>query len=451
MSSDKPASSSTAPEANALGATTPQRFTGPLPSVLAEQDPARYRPMLRALFVVHLVTAAGFNVVLPFLPLYVKELAPATMGTAFWSGVIFAAPAFTMMIASPIWGQVADRFGRKPMLVRATFAGGLVLAMMGLARSVTQVSLLRALQGMLTGYQAASNALVAATVPRTIAGGAMGFLRTGTWVGVGVGPLVGGLVAENFGFRASFYVTGGLLMLSTALVMVFVKEQFIPPRQAKRGFFRSYRELIARPGLRHLYGISFLDSAARAALMPVFPLFIRHLLGKPKAGTATVTGLLLGLRAIAGSLASMRVGRLGDRIGHGKVVVISTIILCLLYAPQPFVNAAWQLVALHVLIGVFAVGLVPGVGALFALQAPEGQQGAVFALESSIDALGRTLGPMIGAAITMTFGLRGTFAAVALFYGVLIVVAAPLYRVVAEPMTPSPAPPAGAEPSKETK
>lgn len=415
--------------------TDPRRFVGPLPALLAEQDPRRYRPMLRALFAVHLITASGFNVVLPFLPLYVKKLAPAaTLGTAFWAGIIFSAPALTMMIASPIWGRVADRFGRKPMLVRATFAGGLVLTLMGLARNVIQVSLLRALQGMLTGYQAASNALVAATVPRTLAGGAMGFLRTGTWVGVGVGPLVGGVVAETFGFRASFYVTGGLLMLSTALVIAFVKERFIPPRQAKKGFFSSYRELIARPGLRQLYGMSFLDSLARSALMPVFPLFIRHLLGKPEAGTATVTGLLLGLRAIAGSLASMRVGRLGDRIGHGKVVVVSTIILCALYAPQPFVTAAWQLVALHVLIGIFAVGLVPGVGALFALQAPEGQQGAVFALESSIDALGRSIGPMVGAAITMSFGHRGTFGAVALIYGLLIVVASPLYRVVAEPV-----------------
>lgn len=370
------------------------------------------------------------------MPLYISHLKPPNLGTAFWSGVIFAAPALTMMLTAPFWGVLADRFGRKPMLLRATLAGSVVLAVMGLARSVVQVALLRGLQGMVTGYQAASNAIVAATVPRNIAGGAMGFLRTGTWIGVGIGPLLGGVVGELFGFRASFFFTSASLALSALLVAIFVRERFIPPR--KKGGLATYGELWAVPALRRLYAVSLIDSLARAALMPVFPLYVRYLLGRPMAGTATVTGILLGVRSLAGAIASPRVGRLGDRVGHGRVVVVATMILAVLYAPQPFLNAAWQLVVLHGLIGIVGVGLVPGVGALFALEAPDGKQGAVFALESSIDALGRTIGPMLGATISMAFGSRATFGAVALLYGLLIVVAWPLRSVVSDPIVESP-------------
>ena len=389
--------------------------------------------MLRVLFLVHLLTAAGFNFVLPFLPLYVRELRGPIVGTAVWSGVIFAAPAFTMMLFSPLWGVFADRYGRKPMLVRATLAGAVVLALMGLCRTVTQLALLRALQGMVTGYQAASNALVAATVPRRLAGGSLGFLRTGTWIGVGIGPLIGGVVGEYWGIRQSFWVTSAALALSGLLVLIVVQENFIASGTRRSGMAQTYRALLKVPALAHLYAISFLDSLARSAMLPVFPLYVRHLMRKRGTqGVASTTGLLLGMRAFAGTVSSRYLGRVGDRIGHGRVVALSTLILLVLYLPQPFLTAPWQLVVLHVLIGFAAVGLVPGVAALFALNAPEGSEGATFALESSIDALGRTIGPMVGAAVAHAFRLHSVFGLVALLYLALAIAAWPLRHVTAD-------------------
>lgn len=392
--------------------------------------------MLRTLFAVHLITAAGFNFVLPFLPLYVRELHGAK-GSTFWSGVVFSAPALTMMLASPIWGIVADRWGRKKMLIRATLAGAISLSLMGMARNVFQLGLLRAMQGALTGYQAASNALVAATVPREMVGGSLGLLRTGTWIGVAVGPLLGGVVGEFFGIRTSFFVTGSLLAISTFLVIIFVNETFVSKTGPKRGMFSTYYHLIRIPALFHLYTLSFLDSLARSALLPVFPLYIRILMkdGYTKRGdrgVALMTGVLLGFRAFAGSVSSHHVGKLGDKIGHGRVVFYAALFLTLLYFPQPFLTDEWELIILHIAIGFAAVGLVPGVAALFAHEAPEGDQGATFGLEASVDAFARTIGPLFGAYIATRLGLRSVFGVAAFLYLVLTLIAIPLRKTVAE-------------------
>ena len=151
-----------------------------------------------------------------------------------------------------------------------------------------------------------------------------------------------------------------------------------------------------------------------------------------KSDVATVTGLLMGLRAVAGAVTSIWVGRLGDRIGHGRVVVVAAAALFLLYIPQAFVTAPWQLVVLQTFAGIAGVGIIPGLGALISLYTPEGSSGATFGLESSVDGLARTIGPMIGAALVAFSGFSGAFLVVAAAYVVLTLVSLPLYRVVAE-------------------
>ena len=168
-----------------------------------------WRRNLYVLFMVQVLSVAGFSLVFPFLPLYVAELGVATKGSvAFWSGLVFSAQAVTMMVSSPIWGAVADRYGRKPMLVRATLGGAVMVVLMGFAQSAEQLVLIRIVQGMLTGVVSATSALVAATVPKEKSGESLGLIQTGIWVGVAVGPLIGGLVSVALGYRASFWITG---------------------------------------------------------------------------------------------------------------------------------------------------------------------------------------------------------------------------------------------------
>ncbi len=184
---------------------------------------------LYIMFVAQLLTAVGFSVIFPFLSLYVTELgSSSSLSVEFLAGAVFSAQALTMMIASPIWGAVADRYGRKLMVQRAMFGGAVIMLLMGFARTGEELVLLRALQGLITGTVAASNALVASVAPRRRSGYAMGLLLMGQTTGIAIGPLIGGVLADAFGYQLTFVVTSVLLLVGGILVFFGVEERFTP-------------------------------------------------------------------------------------------------------------------------------------------------------------------------------------------------------------------------------
>ena len=180
--------------------------------------PANWKRILYITVFAQIVTSIGFSSFFPFLPLYVAELgADSQLSVEFLAGLAFSGQAFMMMIASPVWGAVADRYGRKLMVERAMFGGAIVIGLMAFARSAEELVVLRGIQGLITGVIGAHNALVAAVVPRERTGYAMGLLQVGLGIGVALGPLIGGLVADLFGYRATFYVTSLMLFVSGIL------------------------------------------------------------------------------------------------------------------------------------------------------------------------------------------------------------------------------------------
>ncbi|MCK4315628.1 MAG: MFS transporter, partial [Anaerolineae bacterium] len=198
-------------------------------TIIISKSPVSWRRNLLAIWFAELVAIIGFTVVIPLLPLYVQELGvQGEQEIRIWSGVIFSAQAVTMAIFGPIWGALSDRYGRKVMVERAMFAGAILITLMGLAQSVQQLVLLRALQGALTGTVTAANVLVATTAPRERVGYALGMLQMAIYAGASAGPLLGGLVADHFGYRVAFWITGALLFLAALGVLVFVKEEFHP-------------------------------------------------------------------------------------------------------------------------------------------------------------------------------------------------------------------------------
>ncbi len=389
-----------------------------------------WRKTLYILFAAQVVSMAGFSMVFPFLPLYIKQLGVAGWGSVeFWSGFVFSAQAITMMISAPFWGAVADRYGRKLMLARATLGGAVILTGMGFVQSAEQLAFLRGLQGFVTGTIPAANALVAAATPKEHTGEALGFLQTGAWIGVAVGPLIGGVIGDAVGFRESFWITGGLLAVSGAAVLLWIKEDFQPLDRARRPrMLNSFRYLLRVPDMLYLYTTSFLQSAGRMVFFPVAALFIMDLGGSSHFGVATTTGLLMGVTAVTGSISAVWLGRLGDRLGHSSVLLFSGLAMVVFYLPQALVSAAWQLVFLQALTGVANGGMLPSVGALMNLQTPVGNQGATYGLNASITAAGRCVGPMMGAAIAIWFGLRSVFILAALVYLLAALVSLKMYR-----------------------
>lgn len=389
-----------------------------------------WKKNLAILLVVQLLSTAGFSLVFPFMALYVKEIGIATGGSVeLWAGLVFSGHAVTMMIFSPIWGAVADRRGRKLMLERATLGGALLMAAMGFAQNAEQLVLLRVMQGAVTGVIAAANALVAAQTPKQHSGAALGALNMARWVGATGGPVLGGALGEAFGFRESFWITGALLGLAGICVLLFVHEDFTPPAVKDRpSFWAGYRRLFTAPGMPGLYGLTFLRSMGATLLTPIIALFVLSLNRGVEAGASTMTGLIIGASALTTALSAVYLGRLGDRIGHNKVLVGSALAAVILHVPQVFVTTAAQLIVLQALAGIAIGGLVPATAALMNLWSPGGSQGATFGLDNSVQSSARAVAPMLAAGIAVAVGFRGIFAGAALTYAVVLVLAVAVVR-----------------------
>lgn len=387
-----------------------------------------WRRHVYLLCLAHGLTAMGFTLVVPFLPLFAGDLRVTTVGSVpLWIGLILAAQPVTMGISAPVWGMVADRYGRKLMILRATLAGGLVVVAMALVQSVEQLFLLRLLQGLATGVAPAINAYVSTHVPRRHMGEALGWISTARWTGAGAGPILGGLLGDLLGFRASFGLHGLCLLLAGLMVLAG-----LPAQRVKAGASHLQTRVWAivpllwrTPRLKYLYLLSWLVDLSIAFTWPMAPLYVQSLPRTVMGSVwpvATVTGLMFGSNALAGALSAMRLGCLGDRIGANAVLILCAGASCLLFLPQAFVFHAWQLVVLQAVTGVAVGGLLPALAALMSRVSTTEYQGRVFGIEHSLRAAARALGPLAGSALAVVAGINAVYVAAALgFLGIACV------------------------------
>ena len=368
---------------------------------------------LYVIWAAELIAIAGFSVAFPFLPYYVQELGVTDPGQVeMWSAFLFTGQAATMAIFAPIWGSLADRYGRKPMVVRAMFGGAVALGAMGFVRNVQQLAILRALQGCVTGTVPAATTLVASSVPRQRSGYALGLLQMAIYSGASVGPLLGGLIADAFGYRAAFLVTAALLFVAGLGVFFLVEERFEPSQQKEdspSGGFRQGLALVLRTrALLIMFGARVVMNFGARIMGPMLPLFVQSLMiGQGRV--ASVTGLITGASAATGALGAVVMGQIGDRIGYRRVLVACALGAAVLYAPQFLVVTTTQLLILQAASGVAMGGIMASVSATLAQLAPEGRQGVVYGLDSSANSVARAIAPLAGAAIATGLGIRYIF------------------------------------------
>lgn len=387
------------------------------PAAADTSDP-NWRRTLYIMVFCQLITSIGFSSIFPFLSLYVKSLGSTTsLGTELLAGLVFSCQAVTMTIASPVWGMVADRWGRKPMVERAMFGGAVILLLMAFARSGEELVVLRAVQGLITGTIGAANALVAAVVPRERTGYAMGLLQTGIGVGVGVGPVIGGAAADLFGYQAAFYVTSALLAVAGVIVHWGVKERFEPLARpaGRRGVLAGWRQILTARGVAATYSLRFLDSLARMAFVPILPFFALELVADDSR-VNSFTGLVIGSAAAAAAVFGVFIGRAGDRTGHRRILILSALAGFAAFLLQGWVTQGWQFLLLQVGAGIAHGGIITGVGALLARYTLHGEEGAVYGLDNSINSGARALAPMVGVTVAIWFGYRAVFASISLLY-----------------------------------
>ena len=173
-------------------------------------------------------TGASISLVMPFIPVYVEQLGTPKDQIELFSGLAISVTAFASAVVAPIWGNLADRKGRKLMMIRA--AAGMTLTMGSLAfvPNAYWLLIMRFWNGILSGYIPNATAMIASQAPREKSGWALGTLSTGAIAGNLIGPSMGGALAQWFGMENVFLITGALLMITTVLTIFLVKEDFHP-------------------------------------------------------------------------------------------------------------------------------------------------------------------------------------------------------------------------------
>jgi DHA1 family multidrug resistance protein-like MFS transporter len=398
-----------------------------------EQVDPNWRRGLYAIWVAELLAIAGFGSVTPIVPFFIQELGvtdPAQL--RIWVGLVQTSGSVTLAVFSPIWGRLADSYGRRIMFLRALFGGALTMTLMGLSSQVWQLVLFRGLGGIFTGTVAAANVLVASSVPAEHRGSSLGLLQMAIMTGSALGPLTGGTLGDLFGYRVAFFATAALFLAGAAVVLLFVRERFRPPLASGRFLSRLVPDLSVLTESREVFSLLLVMAAIQLAgsvVAPILPLFIQHLeTGGEMIGSKT--GLVIGASAFAGAIAAGTIGKASDRFGYKRTLTTCVVAAALAYVPLVFVTATWQLMILRIAAGAFLGGTAPAVNALIASKADPAKQGAVFGLAHSMNAVGFATGPALGALVAAAWGFSPVFLTTAVILGAAAVMTSAVVRPV---------------------
>ena len=383
----------------------------------AATPPIAWQRNLYALTLASFFMFMAFGFVFPFLPLFIQnDLGVPDLGQVeVWSGVTAFGQAVVLSLASPIWGALADRHGRRVMVLRVAFSGAVVIGLMGLTQNIWQFFGLRVIQGALTGVVAASTALASSFVPRERLGYAMGLIQMALFAGNAVGPLLGGTVADHVGYRASFAVAAGLFLAAGATTLVLVREDFEPAGEGEgsvglSGLLADIRSRGRDRQLIVMMLVVFSIQFGANVVLPILPLFVQEL--DVGASPATLTGIIYTVAGVVAAFSSVSLGRLGDRVGHRKILILLALGSGLFYIPQAFVGTVLQLIVLRGLLGFFDGGLLPSANAIISAGTQgegRGSHGTTYGLIYLATGLGFGLGPLSGGFIAASLGLRSVF------------------------------------------
>ena len=377
--------------------------------------PINWKRNLTVVWLGCFLTGAAFSLVMPFLPLYVEQLGVTGHSELnMWSGLVFSITFLFSAGASPLWGGLADRKGRKIMLLRSALGMGIVMLLMGLAQNIWQFLVLRALLGLLGGFIPNANALIATQIPRHKSGWALGTLSTGGVSGALLGPLAGGFLADNYGLRPVFFMTAAVLFICFMLTLFFIRENFTPVSKKEMLHVKEvFGSLKNRELVLSLFVTTLIIQVATGSIAPILTLYVRDLTGNI-SNIAFISGMIASVPGVAALMCAPRLGKLGDRIGPEKILIVALIVSVLLLIPMSFVQTPLQLGILRFLLGAADGALLPAVQTLLVYNSSNQIAGRIFSYNQSFRDIGNVTGPLIGAAVSANYGFRAVFCVTAL-------------------------------------
>ncbi|WP_106904641.1 MFS transporter [Lactiplantibacillus plantarum] len=362
------------------------------------------------------VAGMAFSEIMPFLSLFVSQLGDFTKAQiTFYSGLAFAADYAISAISAPLWGIIADKKGRKIMLLRASLGMAVAMGLMGFVTNVWQLVALRALQGVFAGFISNAQALVASQTPRKYSGRALSTLITGAVSGQLFGPVIGGLLAQLFSIRNTFFITAGLLMVAFLLSLFFVQEHFKPVAHHREpGDSRNPLAAFQNPRLI----IVMLCSTAivqfgNASIAPIISLYVRELMHY-RGPITVVAGIIAALPGISNIFSAPRLGRYGDQHGSGKVLLFGYIFAVIMYFPQGIVTSVVALGILRFAIGISDGALYPEIQTVLTKNTPVHLTSTIFSYNQSFQAIGNMFGALLGGLVAGWFNYNAVFIMTAL-------------------------------------
>jgi DHA1 family multidrug resistance protein-like MFS transporter len=390
-------------------------------------DDRTWKRTLHASAVAQFIGMFAGSLAFPFLPFYIEELGIKDPDQLkIWSGLVVSASSLMMALFAPVWGHLSDIFSRKLMMLRSMLGMIVLMTLMGFARTPTELLILRLLQGILAGTAAANMALLASIVPIEKTASALGLLQATSFSGSILGPALGGIMAEHLGYRPAFWVGAGCVVVSFFLVLFFVQEPVRepdPPGQKKSGM--SYGAMFAVTAFIIVLIARFHINFSGAIGLPLFPLYVKGFLGGGE-GAPVITGYILTSSTIAMVIATPFIGKLSDRYGHKRTLVVSTLtsaIAMLLFAVARGIADLW---VLRCLLAIFLAGINPSANAILRRIISHRSLGKAYGLSQSMQAFGAAVGPAAGGFIAaMIPGLAGIRVAF-LITGALMLLVPPL-------------------------
>nr|WP_306298918.1 MFS transporter [Bacillus sp. OV166] len=354
--------------------------------------------------------AGSMTMVMPFISLYIETFGNFTEKyVQHWSGITFGITFVSAFLFSPIWGRIGDRYGRKRILIISGLGMGLSIFLMGYVHSVWQLLLLRFFMGFFSGFIPMSQAFISTQTPKEIAGRVLGTLQTGSITGSLLGPMLGGVLADSLGYSTTFKWTSISIFIS-ALLVIATKEFLIPISKGAKTHYSSkevFKHIIRNPVLLTVLLISALVQIAHFSIQPILSLFVSDLHGT--TNVAFYSGIAFSAAGLGNLLMSRNWGKIADKYGYIKILVILLFLAGIVYLPGAAVSSLWQLVIIRFALGVTIGGIIPVRIAYIRQEAPIAMQGEVLGYNTSLRFLGNIVGPMLGGFVSGYYGFSAVF------------------------------------------
>ncbi|HLR11622.1 MAG TPA: MFS transporter [Sporosarcina sp.] len=362
------------------------------------------------MWICNFLVAGTMTMIMPFLSLYIETFGDHSAAyVQKWSGLIFGATFVSAFFMSPIWGRIADKHGFKPILMINGIGLATSVFLMGFVQSVEMFFLLRLFMGVVTGFIPTSLAFISSQTSREDAGKMLGTLQMGNVSGMLFGPIIGGLLADVFGFQYTFMITSGSLVLAAFIVLFGIQE--IRKAKSKKAVQYS-RKTIIQAIFKHrlMFNVMLVTAIIQVgnfSIQPLLSLYVAEL--TDAKDVAFLAGLTFSAAGLGNLLFARKWGKIGDDIGYEKVLATLLVLSFVFIIPQAFVSQLWQLMIWRLLYGIAIGGMIPVTTALVRREAPIHIQGEVMGYNTSFRFLGNIVGPMLGGIISGYIGIASVF------------------------------------------